>query len=85
VIARRTIRRAYDGELVVRTESGSLEALRAELKRDRRRSDMVIAAAAVFVGGIIWLALATEPAWIGWLLAGAGIAGLANRLRASAK
>ena len=39
VIARRAIRRAYDDELVVQTESESLERLRAELRRDRRRSD----------------------------------------------
>ena len=34
VIARRAIRRAYDDELVVRTESESLEKLRVELRRN---------------------------------------------------
>ena len=72
VIARRAIRRAYDDELVVRTESESLERLRAELRRDRRRSDTVIAAGVLFLGGIIWLALATQPDWIGWLLVAGG-------------
>ncbi len=79
VIARRAIRRAYDDELVVRTESESLDALRAELHRQRRRSDAIISAAAVFIGGIIWLALATQPAWIGWVLAGGGALFLARR------
>jgi ubiquinone biosynthesis protein len=81
VIARRAVRQAYDDELVVKTESASLEALRAELRADRRRSDAVIAAAAVFVGGILWTALATQPVWIGWLLTGGGAIWLLNRLR----
>jgi ubiquinone biosynthesis protein len=81
VIARRAVRQAYDDELVVKTESASLEALRAELRADRRRSDAVIAAAAVFVGGILWTALATQPVWIGWLLTAGGAIWLLNRLR----
>jgi ubiquinone biosynthesis protein len=72
VIARRTIRRAYDEELAVKTESESLDRLRAELRRDRRRSDSIVAGAAVFIGGIIWLSLATQPSWLGWLLAVTG-------------
>jgi len=79
VIARRAIRRAYDGEFVIRTETPALERFRAELRRDRRRSDAVIAAGTVFIGGIIWLALATHPAWVGWLLAASGAALLARR------
>ena len=80
VIARRAIRRAYDEELVVRTESESIEALRRELRRDRRRSDSIIAAGAVFLGGIVWLSLATQPAWIGWLLAAGGALWLVRRI-----
>jgi len=82
VIARRVIRRAYDDELSVRTESASLEKLRAELRRQRRRSDAVIAASVVFLGGIVWIALATQPAWIGWLLAVGGASWMVSRLRA---
>ncbi|MGH8250231.1 MAG: ubiquinone biosynthesis regulatory protein kinase UbiB [Steroidobacteraceae bacterium] len=81
VIARRAIRRAYDDEIVVRTESASLEKLRSELRRDRRRSDTIIAAATVFLGGVVWLALATRPAWVGWLLLVGGVIWLAARLR----
>jgi ubiquinone biosynthesis protein len=81
VIARRAIRRAYDEELVVRTESQSLERLRTELRRQRRRSDAILASGVVFLGGIIWLALATRPAWIWWLLAGGGAVWLFSRLR----
>ncbi len=81
VIARRAVQRAYQDEIVIRTESASLDALRRELRRDRRRSDEVVAAAAVFVGGVIWLAFATPPEWLGWALAAAGGAWLVARLR----
>jgi len=81
VIARRTIRRAYDEELAVRTESESLDRLRAELRRDRRRSDSIIAGAAILIGGIIWLSLGTQPSWLGWLLTAGGGAWLLTRLR----
>jgi hypothetical protein len=80
VIARRAIRRAYDETLVVRTESESLERLRAELRRERRRSDSVVASGAVFLGGVVWVSLATRPAWIGWVLVLGGVLWLARSL-----
>jgi ubiquinone biosynthesis protein len=82
VIARRAIRRAYDDELVVRTESASIEALRQELRRERRRGSAVTAAAAVFFGGIVWLSLGTQPAWLGWVLAAGGAGWMVSRIRA---
>lgn len=81
VIARRTIRQAYDENLVLQTESASIEALRTQLRDARRRTDLVVASAAVFLGGVIWIALGTQPAWLGWLLTGSGAALLVNRLR----
>ncbi|MGQ0429381.1 MAG: ubiquinone biosynthesis regulatory protein kinase UbiB [Gammaproteobacteria bacterium] len=81
VIARRAVRRAYEDELVVRTESEAIEKLRTELRRDRRRSDAIIGAAAVFLGGIVWLSLATQPSWLGWLFTAGGALWLLNRLR----
>jgi ubiquinone biosynthesis protein len=81
VIARRTIREAYDDRLVLRTESAAVESLRAELIESRRRTDLIVAAAALLLGGVIWLALGTQPAWIGWLLAGGGGLLLISRLR----
>ncbi len=80
VIARRAIRRAYDDELVVKTESASLEALRAETRKLRRRSDAVYAAGVVFLGGIVWISLGTRPGWLGWLLAAGGAAWLVRGL-----
>ena len=81
VIARRTIRQAYDERLVLRTESASLDALRSELRESRRRTDLIIAAAASLLGGVIWLALGTQPVWLGWLLAGGGVLLLTGQLR----
>jgi ubiquinone biosynthesis protein len=72
VIARRAIRRAYDDEVVVRTESEELDRLRTELRRDRRRTDAIVATGSVFLGGIIWISLGTQPAWVGWLLGAGG-------------
>jgi ubiquinone biosynthesis protein len=81
VIARRAVRRAYEDELVVRTESEALERLRAELRRDRRRSDAIVAAAAMFLGGIVWLSLGSWPELLGWLLLAGGGLWLLTRLR----
>jgi hypothetical protein len=81
VIARRAMRRAYDDELVVKTESATLEAMRRESRKLRRRSDAIFAAGVTFLGGIVWLALATQPAWIGWALAAGGAGWMINRLR----
>ncbi|MBM2855073.1 MAG: ubiquinone biosynthesis protein UbiB [Steroidobacteraceae bacterium] len=80
VIARRAIRQAYDGELVVRTETASIEPLQGELRESRRRTDVIIAAAASLLGGVIWLSFGTPPAWVGWLLTAGGAVLLANRL-----
>ncbi len=81
VIARREIRKAYDERIVVRTESAALEALQAELHAGRRRTDAIVAAAALLLGGVIWLSLGTRPGWVGWLLAAGGGVLLASRLR----
>ncbi len=80
VIARRAIRRAYDDELVVRTESESLEKLRAELSRQHRRSDAVLAGGIVFLGGIVWISFGNQPGWVGWVLAAGGAVWMARQL-----
>ncbi len=81
VIARRTVRKAYDEELVVRTESASLEALRGELRESRRRTDTILVAASGFLGGVVWISLGTQPGWPGWLLTLASAVFLGLRLR----
>ena len=85
VIARRAIRDAYDENTVIRTESASLDELRQEMREGRRGTDVVIAAAASLLGGVIWLSFGTQPAWIGWLLAASGALFLVRRLGAGSQ
>jgi len=51
----------------------SLE-LRSALARAARRRDAVTLGAALLLGGLVWLAVAREPSWIGWSLLVAGSA-----------
>jgi ubiquinone biosynthesis protein len=46
--------------------------LRATLERAARRRDAAIVGAALLFGGLVWLAVAREPAWLGWTLLAAG-------------
>jgi hypothetical protein len=34
----------------------------------------------VFLGGVVWISLATRPAWIGWALVVGGVLWLARSL-----
>ena len=49
-------------------------------KLPSRRDKMTIAAV-VLLGGIVWLAVAREPAWPGWSLVGVGAAWMIAALR----
>ena len=48
------------------------EELRAALERGARRRDAAIVGGALLLGGLVWLALARDPAWLGWTLLAAG-------------
>ena len=50
--------------------------LRSALARAARRRDAVTLGAALLLGGLVWLAVAREPAWVGWGLLVAGAAGV---------
>src|SRR6185295_13771930 len=80
-LVRSAVQRAQDGRLRLAVEAPEIDALRAEIRRTNRRRDKVTIAAVVLLGGIVWLALAREPAWAGWSLAGAGAAWLIAALR----
>jgi len=81
VVLQRAVRRAYEDDFRLRTESSSVEALREELRREARRRGSLLAGGAFFLGGIAWLALATQPAWIGGILALGGTGWMLARLR----
>jgi ubiquinone biosynthesis protein len=80
-LLRSAVQRAQDGRLRLAVEAPEINALRNEIRRTNRRRDRVTIAAAVLLGGIVWTALAREPAWIGWALAGTGVAWLIAAVR----
>ena len=65
-LVRSAVQRAQDGRLRLAVEAPEINALRNEIRRTNRRRDKVTIAAVVLLGGIVWLALAREPAWAGW-------------------
>ncbi len=81
VVLQRAVRHAYEDDFRVRTESASVDALRAELRAGAARRNALLAAATAFLGGTVWLALATQPEWIGWLLTAGGGVWAVARLR----
>jgi ubiquinone biosynthesis protein len=46
--------------------------LRAALERSARRRDAATVGAALLLGALVWLAMARDPAWLGWTLLAAG-------------
>jgi ubiquinone biosynthesis protein len=80
-MVRSAVQRAQDGRLRLAVDAPEINALRHEIRRTNRRRDKVTVAAVVLLGGIVWTALAREPQWIGWALAGGGAAWLLAAIR----
>jgi ubiquinone biosynthesis protein len=80
-LVRSAVQRAQDGRLRLAVEAPEINALRSEIKRTNRRRDKVTVAAVILLGGIVWLAVARDPEWAGWALAGIGAAWLLGVLR----
>ncbi|HET9864110.1 MAG TPA: ubiquinone biosynthesis regulatory protein kinase UbiB [Steroidobacteraceae bacterium] len=79
---RSAVQRAQDGRLRLAVEAPEINALRNEIKSTNRRRDRVSIAAVVLLGGIVWIALSREPAWLGLALIGVGVvAGIAAMRR----
>ena len=55
------------------TAPADLTDLREELRASARRRDAVVIGAALLAGGIVWLAVARNPMWLGWALLAAGL------------
>jgi ubiquinone biosynthesis protein len=51
-----------------------LQALKLELRAGARRRDALILGSALLFSGLVWLAAARPPFWLGWLLLGCGLA-----------
>ncbi|HVW68935.1 MAG TPA: ubiquinone biosynthesis regulatory protein kinase UbiB [Steroidobacteraceae bacterium] len=60
------VQRARGGVLRMEVESQAIEALREEIRRASRRRDSITVAAAILVGGLVWLAASAAEGWIPW-------------------
>ncbi len=80
-LIRSAVQRAQDGRLRLAVEAPEINSLRNEIRRANRRRDKVTIAAAVLLGGIVWLAFGRNPEWAGWALAGIGAAWLIATIR----
>ena len=60
------VRDAAEGRLRVPVESRDVRELRAELRRSDFRRDVTLAAAVLWLSGLLWLAFATPYPWLGW-------------------
>ena len=76
------VREAAEGRLRIRVANDDVVQLRAELRRAAGRRDTAIAAAVLWLSGLIWSAAFVSYQWFGWLQMIAAV-GLALRHRAS--
>jgi ubiquinone biosynthesis protein len=67
------VRDAAEGRLQVPAENPAAVQLRDEIRRGNFRRDAATAAAVLWLSGLIWLALSTRIAWLGWLQMSAAI------------
>jgi ubiquinone biosynthesis protein len=75
-----TIQRAADGRLRLDLDRHTL-ALRAEIRESGRRRDIATLSSIAILGGVVWLALASRPAWPALALIAAGLIGFFWRRR----
>ncbi len=61
------VRDAADGRLGLQVDNTGMAELRAELRGIDSRRDSAIAAAVLWLSGLIWLAASTQKPWLGWL------------------
>lgn len=66
------LQRAAEGRLQVEVRHPGLEPLREELRGGRRQRWSATTGAALLLGGVLWLGLATAPVALGWALLGGG-------------
>ena len=69
------VREAAEGRVTWQVHSAQIADLRLELRANALRRDIALAAAALWISGFIWLAVAVHVRWLGWLqlLAAAGL------------
>jgi ubiquinone biosynthesis protein len=73
-VFRTAVREAAQGGLRLQLEDAGLAQLRAEMRHSGSRRDAAIAAAVLWLSGLVWLAFATRIPWLGWSQMTAAIA-----------
>jgi ubiquinone biosynthesis protein len=73
-VFRTAVRDAAQGGLRLQLEDAALAQLRAEMRHSDSRRDAAIAAAVLWLSGLVWLAFATRIPWLGWSQMTAAIA-----------
>jgi ubiquinone biosynthesis protein len=68
------VREAAEGNLRLQVEQPALAELRDDMRRSNRRRDTSLAAAVLWVSGLLWLAMTTRDEWLGWVQMIAAIA-----------
>jgi ubiquinone biosynthesis protein len=68
------VRDAADGRLRLQVENTGVAELREEMRRNDMRRDATVAAAVLWMSGLIWLFLTVRIPWLGWLQMTAAIA-----------
>jgi ubiquinone biosynthesis protein len=61
------VRDAADGHMRLQVENTGRVELREAMRRSDARRDATIAAAVIWLSGLIWLAFAAQMPWLGWL------------------
>jgi ubiquinone biosynthesis protein len=61
------VRDATEGRLRLTVENPGVAQLREEIRRSDSRRDAAIAAAVLWLSGLLWLTLSTQIPWLGWL------------------
>jgi ubiquinone biosynthesis protein len=73
-VFRTAVRDAAQGGLRLQLEDAALVQLRAEIRHSDSRRDAAIAAAVLWLSGLVWLAFAARNPWLGWSQVTAAIA-----------
>ncbi len=73
-VFRTAVRDAAQGGLRLQLEDAAVAQLRAEIRHSDSRRDAAIAAAVLWLSGLVWLAFATRISWLGWSQMTAAIA-----------
>jgi ubiquinone biosynthesis protein len=68
------VRDAAEGRLRLQVENTVVAEVRAEMRRSNFRRDATIAAAVLWMSGLVWLAFSTKAPWLGWSQMTAAIA-----------